>query len=86
MTRKVKLTEFENGSILIEPYASGSSCRYGYLLHTENAELRTTQQDYICLFRFPRKNGILAAARNLVSECGRLAILMTNLYYHHNEK
>jgi len=86
MTRKVKLTEFENGSFLIEPYASSSSCRYGYLLNTENAELRTTQRDYICLFRFPRKNGILAAARSLISESAHLVILMTNLYYNHNEK
>lgn len=86
MTKKVKLTEFEDGSFLIEPYASGSSCRYGYLLQTENAELRTTQRDYICLFRFPRKNGILAAARNLICETSRLAILMTNLYFNHNEK
>ena len=86
MTKKVKLTEFENGSFLIEPSQSDSSSRYGYLLQTENAELRTTQRDFICLFRFPRKNGILAAARNLISECAHLAILMTNEYFNHGEK
>lgn len=85
---KVTLTKDcgENLSYKIRPYERTGKCRYRYLLNTKYGCLKTTQKEYLVSFRFPRKDGILAATRHLISDTARLSILMTNEFYHHDEK
>lgn len=60
--------------------------RYEHLLQTEWIELRATRSQFVVVARFPRKDGIIAAARHLISACANLALLMFSLNYnHHNE-
>lgn len=84
--KKVKITEFENGTLIIEPYRTTGSPRYDYMLQTEYAQLRRTKKDYIVVFRFPRERGIIAATRLLISECARISVLMYNEYFNHYAK
>lgn len=85
---RVTLTKDRYGNLTykIQPYGKTGKCRYVYLLNTEYGCLKTTQKDYLVSFRFSRKDGILAATRHLISDAARLAILMTNEFYHHNEQ
>lgn len=85
---KVTLIKDRNGNLAyrIQPYDKTGNCRYHYVLNTKYGCLKTTKRDYLISFRFPRKAGILAATRHLISDSARLAILMTNLYFNHNER
>jgi len=85
-TYRAKVTENDNGRTVIEPYRETGSARYEYLMSVKYGFLRRTKKDYIVIFKFPCKAGILAAARHLISACSRLAILMCNEYYNHFEK
>jgi hypothetical protein len=81
---RARITRFENGTTVVEPYRKTGSHRYEYMLQTKHTQLRSTKKDYIVVFKFPREKGILAATRQLISETARLSILMCNLYFHHN--
>jgi len=81
-----KVTENDNGRTVIEPYRKTGSPRYEYLTSVKYGTLRRTKKDYIVIFRFPRKAGILAATRHLISACSRLAVLMCNEHFNHFEK
>ena len=83
---RAKITKLNDGTTVVEPYRETGSPRYEYLASVEYGTLRRTKKDYYVIFKFSRKAGILAAARHLISACSRLAILMCNEYYHHNEK
>ena len=83
---RATVTRLDDGSTVIVPLRKMGTPRYEYLLGVEHGFLRRTKKDYIAVLRFPRRDGILAAASNLISAAAHLAILMCNLYYHHNEK
>ena len=83
---RAKVRQFDDGTTVVEPYRKTGSPRYEYLLNVKYGFLRRTKKDYIVIFRFPRKAGILAAARHLISACSRLAILMSNEFFNHNEQ
>lgn len=85
-TFRAKVTRYDSGTTVVEPYQETGSARYDYLLSTQYSQLRRTRSHYIAVFRFPRVEGILAATRNLINEAARLAILMTNEYFNHGEK
>lgn len=80
---RAKVTRFDGGTMVVEPYHETGSKRYEYILSTEHAQLRSTMKDYIVVFRFPRAKGILAAARHLICETARMSLLMYNEYYNH---
>lgn len=80
---RAKVTRFDGGTMVVEPYHETGSKIYEHIFSTENAQLKATMKDYIVVFRFPRAKGILAAARNLICETARMAILMTNEHYNH---
>ena len=83
---RAKVTRFDGGTMVVEPYHETGSHRYEYILSTEYAQLRRTTKDYIVVFRFPRAKGILAAAQHLISETARLSVLLCNEYYNHFER
>lgn len=83
---RAKVTRLDGGTMVVEPYHETGSKRYEPILSTEHAQLKTTMKDYIIVFRFSRAKGILAAARLLICETSRLAILMCNEYFNHYER
>ena len=83
---RAKVTRLDGGTMVVEPYHKTGSKRYDYMLQTEYAQLRRTKKDYIVVFRFPRERGIIAATRQLISECARISVLMYNEYFRHFEK
>ena len=83
---RAKVTLNDDGTTVIEPYRKSGSARYEYLADVKYGFLRRTKKDYIVVFRFPRKAGILAAARHLISATSRLSILMCNLFFNHGER
>lgn len=85
---KVTLTKDRNGNLAykIRPYDRTGKCRYRYLLNTKYGCLKTTKREFLISFRFPRKDGILAATRHLISDTARLSILMCNEFFNHNEQ
>lgn len=85
-TYRAKVTRLGTGATVIEPYRKSGSPRYEHMLSTEYAQLRRTKKDYIVVFRFPRVRGIIAATRQLISECARISLLMYNEYFRHNEQ
>lgn len=85
-TYRAKVTRLDSGTTVIEPYRKTGSAKYEHLLQTEFTQLRRTKKDYIVVFRFPRVKGIIAATRQLISECARISLLMYNLYLRHNAK
>lgn len=82
--RKASVTEYDNGKIVIDPYLTTGIHRYEPLIDTEYGSVTTTKQHFRVLLMFPRKAGILAAVRHLISETSRIATLMTNLSCKHN--
>ena len=82
--RKANVTEYDNGKIVIGPYCVTGTHRYEPLLDTEYGSVTTTKQHFRVLLMFPRKAGILAAVRHLISEAARIATLMTNLSCKHD--
>lgn len=83
---RAKVTRLDGGTMVVEPYHETGSRRYDYMLQTEYTQLRRTKKDYIVVFRFPRERGIIAATRQLISECARISVLMYNEYFRHNEQ
>lgn len=83
---RAKVTRLDGGTMVVEPYHETGSPRYEYMLQTEYTQLRRTKKDYIVVFRFPRERGIIAATRQLISECARISVLMYNEYFRHNEQ
>ena len=55
--------------------------RYEHLIQTEWIELRATRREFVVVARFPRKDGIIAAARHLLAACANLAVLMYSLNF-----
>ena len=84
--KKVCMMTFDNGKMLIEPYRATGKHRYEPLFDTEFGSVTTTQQHYRVLLMFPRKAGLIAAARHLICECSRIATLLINLDVKHNFK
>lgn len=82
--KKVCLTTFESGRMVIEPYNATGNHRYEPLLDSEFGTVTTTKQHYRVLLMFPRKAGLIAAARHLLSEASRIAVSMINLDIKHN--
>lgn len=83
---RAKVTIGDDGNVVVEPTRKTGTHRYQFMLHIEHGHLKRTLKDYIIVFRFPRAKGILAAARHLICDTARLAILMTNLFFNHNEQ
>lgn len=79
-TGKAKLTVHDNGKIIVEPYAHTDSSRYTPLLELEYGSLTTTQTHYRLLLRFPRKEGIMAAVKHLMTDVTRAGNFLTNLF------
>ena len=87
MTKRImRATEFPDGTLIIEPYRTTGKHRYEPLLDTEFGAVSTTKQHYRVLLMFPRKAGLIAAARHLICECSRIATLLINLDIKHNFK
>lgn len=83
---RAKVTRFDGGTTVIEPYRETGSPKYEHLLQTEHTQLRRTKKHYIVVFRFPRVDGIIATIRNLLNECARISTLMYSLYFNHYER
>lgn len=79
-TGKAKLTVHDNGKIIVEPYAHTDSARYTPLLELEYGSLTTTQTHYRLLLMFPRKEGIMAAVKHLMTDVTRAGNFLTNLF------
>ena len=84
--KKVCMLTFDNGKMLIEPYNATGKHRYEPLLDAEFGAVTTTKQHYRVLLMFPRKAGLIAAARHLLSEASRIAVSLINLDIKHNFK
>ena len=84
--RKMQVTEFSDGTLIIEPCRTTGNHRYEPLLDTEFGAVTTTKQHYRVLLMFPRKAGLIAAARHLICEASRIATLLLNLDLKHNFK
>lgn len=82
--KKIYLMKFDNGKMVIEPYRATGNHRYEPLLDAEFGTVTTTKQHYRVLLMFPRKAGLIAAARHLLSEASRIAVSMINLDIKHN--
>ena len=82
--KKIYLMKFDNGKMVIEPYNATGNHRYEPLLDSEFGTVTTTKQHYRVLLMFPRKAGLIAAARHLHSEASRIAVSMINLDIKHN--
>ena len=83
---RAKVTRYDGGTMVVQPYQETGCKRYEHILSTECTQLRRTKREYIVVFRFPRVKGILAAARLLICETSRLAILMCNEHFNHYER
>lgn len=79
-TEKAKVTRYDNGKIVVEPYAHTDNPRYAPLLELEYGTLTSTQQHYRLLLLFPRKEGIMAAVKHLMADVTRAANFLTNLF------
>lgn len=79
-TGKAKLTVHDNGKIIVEPYAHTDASRYTPLLELEYGSLSTTQTHYRLLLMFPRKEGIMAAVKHLMTDVTRAGNFLTNLF------
>lgn len=79
-TCKAKLTSFENGKIVVEPYAHTEASRYTPMLDLEYGSLTTTRQHYRLLLMFPKKDGIVAAAKHLLVDAIRTCDFLNNLF------
>lgn len=78
--KKAKLTQYDNGKIVIEPYVQTNSTRYAPLLELEYGALTTTQQYYRLLLKFPRNESILEIIRHLFCETRRIGEFLIDLY------
>lgn len=81
-TYKAKVSQFDNGKIVVEPYAHTDSPRYTPLLDLEYGSVTTTQQHFRVLLMFPRKDGIMAAVTHLLEETTRIGNFFTHLFIH----
>lgn len=79
-TGKAKLIQYDNGKIVVEPYAQTETSRYTPLLELEYGTLTTTKSHYRLLLMFPRKEGIMAAVKHLMTDVTRAGNFLTNLF------
>jgi len=79
---KAKVTTFDNGKIVVEPYAQTSKPRYTPLLELEYGTLSTTNTHFRLLLMIPRKEGLLATARHILNAATQVGNFFTNLYIH----
>lgn len=79
-TEKAKLTRFDNGKIVVEPYAHTEASRYTPMLDLEYGSLTSTQQHYRLLLMFPKRDGIMAAVKHLMADVTRAGNFLTNLF------
>lgn len=79
-TTKAKVTQYDNGKIVVEPYAQTNASRYNSLLDLEYGTLSTTKSHYRLLLMFPRKDGIMAAVKHLMADMTRVSNFLTNLF------
>lgn len=77
---KAKVTQYDNGKIVIEPYAKTETPRYNSLLELEHGKLTTTQQHYRLVLLFPKKEGEMKAVKNLLCESTQTCNFLTNLF------
>lgn len=82
---KAKLTVYDNGKMVVEPYAQTHSSRYTPLLELEYGTLSTTRQHYRLLLMFPRRDGLMAIVRHLVNDTNRVAQFITRMIVHGGE-
>lgn len=85
-TFPAKVTIYDDGHMVVEPYQKTGSHRYQYIINVEYGHLKRTLKDYIVVFKFPRAKGILFAARHLICATSRMSILMCNEFFHHYEQ
>ncbi len=76
---KAKLTWFDDGAIVIEPYRKSGTRRYEQIFETDYGTVSTTKQDYRVVLKFPRKSGIIAAAYHLICEASRISSRLIQL-------
>lgn len=77
---KAKLTQYDNGKIVVEPYQHTDRSRYTNLLELEYGTLTTTQEHYRVLLKFPRKDGVMECVKHLFREATRVGNFLTKLY------
>ena len=77
---KAKLTKYENGKIVVEPYSHTDAARYTPLLDLDYGALTTTKSHYRLLLMFPRREGVMAAVKHLMADVTRVGNFMTNLF------
>ena len=81
-----RVIQYDNGKMVVEPYQKTGLHRYEYMAEYEGMTLSCTKKDYRIVFRFPRKAGLIAAARHLISVTAHMSLVMFNLDLRHNEK
>ena len=72
-SKRVKLTAYDNGSMLIEPYNESDKPRYQPLLELEFGTLTTTQSHYRLLLRWPRKESPMETINHLMTDISRVS-------------
>ena len=82
----MRAKEFPDGTLIIEPYHATGNRRYEPLFGTDFGTVTTTKRHYRVLLMFPRKTGLIAAARNLICEASRIAVSFMHLDIKHNFK
>lgn len=79
-TYKAKVTQYESGKLVVDPYAETRRPRYQPLLELEYGSLSTTQMHYRLLLLFPRKEGVRAMVKNLIKEASRVGTYFSSLF------
>ena len=81
-----RVIQYDNGKMVVVPCKQTGLHRYEFLAEYEGITLSRTKKDYRIVFMFPRKAGLIAAARHLIRVTAHMSLLMFNLDLRHNEK
>lgn len=77
---KARFIQYDNGKIVVEPYGHTEHSRYTPLMELEYGSLTTTQSHYRVLLKFPRKDGVMACVKHLLSDVARIGNFLTEHY------
>ena len=84
-SKRVKLTTYDNGSMLIEPYKESDKPRYQPLLELEYGTLTTTQSHYRLLLKWPRKESPIETINHLMSDVNSVSGFLIDVLFSGKE-